>query len=285
MEESLAQPNLFGNLPQVHRRVVRWGPEAEPIEFPHSAVIVTEQELLERIGGHFPENECSTEADAEWTIATSHAASASVCEHHFGSRTATASSVSLRSQCSLNTCWIESLPMGWLFLLPGRESAWLLAVGGSSDSLLAQSRLVAEQISSIGSASGRFTCHPRISLPLCQSGWLACGNAALLFDPLCGDGAGNATREAILAAAVVRAAVEGHDVNALSVHYTARLLAGFQRHLETCAEYYAGGCRGPWWDEQVASSRTGTAWCAQQTEAQTRFAYRLNGFELEPITR
>jgi hypothetical protein len=105
----------------------------------------------------------------------------------------------------------------------------------------------------------------------------------LLFDPLCGDGAGNATREAILAAAVIQAASRGDDPNALSAHYTARLLAGFQRHLETCAGYYASGFCGVWWDEQAAASHDGVVWCARQAEAQQHFVYRLKGFELEHI--
>ena len=109
-----------------------------------------------------------------------------------------------------------------------------------------------------------FACHPRVAQPLCGPGWLACGSAALGFDPLCGDGSGYAAREAILASAVVRAASQGSDTTELLDHYRARLLAGFEKHLEVCAEFYRSGHSGPWWDEQQAAAEKGLAWCHAQ---------------------
>jgi 2-polyprenyl-6-methoxyphenol hydroxylase-like FAD-dependent oxidoreductase len=179
---------------------------------------------------------------------------------------------------------VESLAAGWLFLLPGDPGhGWLLAVGESPAALLSGSRLVAGQIDSGGEMVRSFPCYPRIVEPLCQPGWLACGTAAVGFDPLCGDGTGYATREAILASAVVRAALDGADVEALSAHYAARLVAGFQRHLEVCRQFYETGGTGPWWRREAEALNRGLDWCRKKLAAAPPFRYRLNGFSLEAV--
>jgi hypothetical protein len=179
---------------------------------------------------------------------------------------------------------VESIEQGWLFLLPGGEDrGWLLSVGGRPESLLAASRIVADQISEIGGSGGEFPCEPRITDPLCETGWLACGTAALGFDPLCGDGVGHAAREAILASAVVRAVAEGSDVESVVAHYRTRLIAGFGRHLKVCREFYELGRCGPWWDRELESATRGVEWCGRRLDNAAGFRYRLNGFALEPV--
>src|SRR5205809_4107624 len=39
----------FATLLRIQKRVVKWGPHAEPVAFPHSSVIVSEQFLLEMV--------------------------------------------------------------------------------------------------------------------------------------------------------------------------------------------------------------------------------------------
>jgi hypothetical protein len=51
----------------------------------------------------------------------------------------------------------------------------------------------------------------------------------MAFDPIYGDGTAHAVREAILAAAVVRAISAGGDAAEPLRHYEARLMLGFQR--------------------------------------------------------
>jgi hypothetical protein len=103
------------------------------------------------------------------------------------------------------------------------------------------------------------------------------------FDPICGDGVGNAAREAILGSAVIRSVAEGVDVDSLIRHYQARLMAGFRRHLAVCAGYYRAGRRGPWWDEQVQDTLRGLEWTAQGLQTVDAPRYRLKGFGLEPL--
>jgi hypothetical protein len=279
-------PNLFGGLPRIHNRIVKWGDSAKAGVFPHEAVLISEQALIERIqpdltlsgpGGPEPAGEPA------WTICCSQPLPVASEDLQFGSRIANAWQVALRTVCERDACWIESLDCGWLFLLPGSEHGWLLSVGAAVQQLLAKSSLIAEQILTVGLAVGTFSSHPRIAEPLCGPGWMACGAAALGFDPLCGDGTGNATREAILACAVAAAVVNGADEDSALEHYRARLHAGFMRHLEISREFYRSGGSGPWWKEQVQSAERGLEWCGLQLKSVTGFRYRLRGFSLEPV--
>jgi hypothetical protein len=275
--------DLFDGLPRINKRIVAWGKNSAPIALPHSAVVVSEEGLLDRIQSGLPQPNFSSGREPAWTIFAARPLPPSAEEHHFGSRMASASAVKLKTGCDPGACWVESLDHGWLFLLPGDDRAWLLSVGDPAETLLAQSRLISDQIAETSASRGTFPSHPRIAEPLCEPGWLACGTAALGFDPLCGDGAGHAVREAILASAVVRAGIDGADVDALIAHYRTRLVAGFKRHLEACREFYQAGHSGPWWDQELNSLDRGLDWCTHQLERAPGFRFRLSGFALEAI--
>jgi hypothetical protein len=105
----------------------------------------------------------------------------------------------------------------------------------------------------------------------------------MAFDPICGDGTAHAIREAILAAAVIRALVQGGDAGALQSHYQARLTAGFRRHLELCRGFYQSGGTSPLWRSELEAIDRGIRWCDAQINAGAGFRYRLRGFELEAV--
>lgn len=276
--------DLFAGFPEIRRRVVAWGTRGRTVVLPHSAVVASETDLLDRIeagAGHLVEG---TPLKTDWTIFASGPLPPACVEYRLGSRPAAAAAVTLQQGCDAEACWIESLENGWLFLLPGgKGNGWLLSVGDTAESLLEVSRLIQEQIASLSPARGIFSSHPRIAFPLSAPGWLACGTAALGFDPLCGEGAGNAVREAILGSAVIRAAIAGGDVSKLIAHYQARLLAGFHRHVAVCFDFYKSACSGSWWDRQVDDLQHGLTWCSEQAAALEASRYRLNGFTLEPV--
>lgn len=284
LQDVFQRNDIFAGVPVIEKRIVAWGPGARPLTLPHSAVVISEQALLDRIG---PQPGAQDGHDAHgpgWRILTMRPLPASSVEREFGSRIATASAVELKTGHDSRACWVESLENGWLFLLPiGEQSAWLLSVGDTPDKLLAESRLVGDQIADISLSRGKFPAHPRIADPLCGEGWLACGTAALGFDPLCGDGTGNAVREAILASAAVRAIADGADVSAVLAHYRARLLGGFMRHLEICQEFYSRGRCGDWWDQEISALRIGMEWSARELADAPVSRYRLNGFALEAL--
>jgi hypothetical protein len=277
IRDVFGRDDLFRELPRITKRVVAWGVEASPVTLDHSAVVVSEDFLLGSVrsgdGATF-DNETTN-----WEIFTSKPLPSPATEHRFGSRTARVSKVRLQGEGA--TCWIESREYGWLFLLPsGDGMGWLLSVGEAE---LSGSRLIAGQISEVQSFAGEFPAHPRMMTPLCGPGWIACGTAAMAFDPLCGDGTANAVREAILASAVIQAVRNGGDRDALFSHYETRLTAGFQKHLSLSTSFYQSGSAGDWWEAELAALKDGLAWCTERSSGLTDFKYRLNGFELEAV--
>ena len=128
---------------------------------------------------------------------------------------------------------------------------------------------------------GEFPSYPRIIAPLGGPGWLACGTAAMAFDPICGDGTAHAIREAILATAVIRSAQQDGCVPELLKHYEARLTAGFDRHLKLCLGYYRSGGAGHWWQQEAEELYEGMAWCHKKLAGFAEYRYQLNGFELK----
>jgi hypothetical protein len=281
LRDVFGRPDLFDGLFRIDRRVVAWEPGSPPVTLPHQAVAISEEALLELLR---PERDESAAADmAGWTIYTSRPLPGSVEQLRFGSRMASIVPVDLKD-AGPPACWIEALECGWLFLIPTSPAGgWLVSIGGPHEVLLAESRLIADQVRVSGPAGAPFPAYPAIADPLCAPGWLAGGAAALWFDPLCGDGTGNAVREAILASAVIRAASAGDNADRLLSHYRARLTAGFARHLELCRGFYVSGNRGPWWEQEIASLEGGMAWCRQALGAENVNHYRLRGFELQAM--
>jgi hypothetical protein len=280
IQDVFEEPDLFYGLHRIRKRVVAWGREAEPSVLEHSATVVSEETLLQRLGRKIDFHDAG--GTSNWSILSSRPLPAATAEHRFGSRTANAVKVSLRPEADSSACWIEALEDGWLFLIPNAAgSGWLLSVGEPPGALLAASRIVRRQILGLGSRRGDFPAYPRILSPLCGPGWLACGTAAMAFDPICGDGTAHAIREAILAAAVIQSAKQGGSVPDLLNHYEARLTAGFERHLKLCMGFYRSGFGGPWWEVEAKSLEEGIGWCSRKSAGFAEYRYRLNGFELK----
>jgi len=278
----------FAGLHRIRRRVVAWGPDASPVTMEHAAVVVSEQFLLDSIAETTASAECAApalkEPVSDWIILTAAPLPSVAKQRHFGHRLATAVSVTLRDRADSTACWVESVAAGWLFLIPtSAKSGYLLAVGDAPERLLSTSRLVAQRIEQLGAAVGEFPAHPRLHWPLSGPGWLACGSAAMAFDPLCGDGTAQAIREAILASAVIQAIAKGEDSFPLLSHYQARLAAGMSRHLVLCEEFYRTGFNAPWWAKEQRSMQQGAQWCAKRVGGAPAFGFQLNGFELHSV--
>jgi flavin-dependent dehydrogenase len=165
----------------------------------------------------------------------------------------------------------------------GPRKSWLLQVGEQTPDPFAASRLVAAQIAGRGVAAGTFPTAPRIATPLCGPGWLACGSAAMAFDPLRGDGTAHAICEAILASAAIRTTASGEDAASLLAHYEARLTAAFQRHLSVCLSYYRTGHGSRWWQDETQTVTEGLESYAGALRRFEGFRYRLEGFRLVPL--
>jgi hypothetical protein len=247
IRDVIQSDQLFFDAPLIVSRTVKWG-ESDPVTLPHSAVVVSEECLLSGM----PAAPCDG-GEVSWTIDTTPSTEMQV----FGTRMASVYAV---TDIAPGTCRMKSLEAGWEFLISaGDGSGWRI---------------------SVGEAGGEFPVAPRIAERLCGPGWLACGSGALAFDPLCGDGTAHAVREAILAAAVIRAAARGEDTDSLLAHYRVRLILGFQRHLRVCREFYGSGGSGPWWRAQCTELHRGLEWCAAEVRRLPPPRYRLEGFEL-----
>jgi hypothetical protein len=279
--------DLFQGFVPIHKRIVAWGQDAETVTLPHSALVVSEQALLERLWPGINAAEALSESDAEWLILSSRCATLALPQESFGSRRAQTLTVRLNNASERDACWVESMETGWLFLLPlGDGSGTLISVGGQPEDQLDRSRLIGPQVTDLRRPPSTFPAYPRVLSELCGSrgpgrSWLACGSAAMAFDPLCGEGAGNAAREAILGSAVIRANTHGEAWDDLCDHYSSRLLGGFLRHLSVCRSFYASGHAGPWWDQELEMLDRGIEWVRGHSAHHSR--YRLNGFDLEPI--
>ena len=282
IRDVFGQSDLFRDAVRIRRRVVAWGQNARALTLEHSAAVVPEASLLEGIG---PGAGATAEwPAADWTVFAARPLQPTCIEHHFGSRLAFAGPVKLKDGADQETCWVESLESGWLFLIPGANgSGSLISVGAPADAQLSQSQVVAEQVAQLTVPASEFPAYPRIASPLCGPGWLACGSAAMAFDPICGDGTAHAVREAILASAVIRAAAREEGNDRLFAHYEARLTAGFHRHLVLCQQFYKSGGVGPWWKSELAALQRDIEWCDDKLRPALNFQYRLDGFELSRI--
>ncbi len=272
------RPDLLAGGPRIERRMVAWGPSAGPAAVPHAAVATSEDRLLAALGvGDDP----GFDGPPDFVVQAG--ASNPDGQRRFGSRRAVAVQVRMRNDEDLSACWIEALDEGWLFVAPNPDGAsWLLAVGATPETLLANSPLIAGRIELMAARSGAFDVCPRIAESVTGEGWLACGTAAIAFDPICGDGVAQAVREAVLAAAVVVAIREGGDPAALLDHYESMLVAAVRRHLKLCADYYEAMGSKPWWSGELRMLAQGHRWCTARLAAAAEPRFVLRGFRLVP---
>ncbi len=285
LREIFRAPNLFAHAPGIRRRIVRWGAKAETLELPHRGLVISERELLDRLWRQTSIAEIDPASLAAWSLVASSDFAALPALESFGARRASVASVVLAPNAPQDSCWVESLPDGWLFLLPaGDARGALIATGYAPEPPLAQSNLVTRQIAHIESAASRaFPAFPQILTEVCGPDWLALGSAAMTFDPLCGEGAGHAARVALLASAVLQAAAKGHPPASLLAHYSTRLLQGFLRHLQVCLPFYQSGGDGDFWMSETAALELGIAWAQQRLSRRAPCQFRFSGYDLEPI--
>lgn len=276
LRDVLGRPDLFADKPRIDRRVVAWGAD-KPMFLPHGAITVSETDLDTALAP-------APSAGIGRPDIILHAAAPFPAGElrRFSARAAGAASVTLRYPEDQSACWIEAVPEGWLFLIPAGESdaAWLLGVGGSLERLIAQSRHLSARIDQLGITTAQFDVSPRLHTSLQGEDWLACGTAAIAFDPICGDGTAQALREAVLAVAVITAWRDGGDPAALRIHHESMLLATMRRHLRLCANFYRSGGTSDWWHAQMVSLAEGFDWCTARLASMPEPRYQLQDFRL-----
>lgn len=279
LRDVFGQPAMFADKRRVRRRIVQWG-QGRPVILPHDAVVVSQADLqgVLKPARDLPARPAALPGIS--VLAGTPAPDANRME--FGRRDAFAARVAI-SPGAEGDCLVESLSEGWLFLVPEAVGhGWLLGFGAPLPKLLAGSSLVARMVDA-GSGDGLpFETAPRLTLPLAGDDWLACGTAALRFDPICGDGTAQAVREAVLAFAVIDAIAAGGNRAALLTHYRSMLVAAMRRHLDLCARFYASGGQGTWWRQQVAELARGHEACTRLLGKMPEPRFILRDFSLQP---
>jgi hypothetical protein len=281
---SSPEDDLFAGFAAIRRRIVRWGFAEQAIELPHYGLVVPEAELLRRLWRRVPHLPAAATQKEGWKILSSRGGVPAAVELRCGSRQAHLAPVELVDDAEDQACWVESVSNGWLFLLSlGDGTASFFCVADAIEPALNESTLVASRIRKRPEEYTQASAYPRILLLLASSQWLSCGTAAMTFDPLCGEGTGNAVREAILAAAVVQSALSGDAAEPLVEHYTSRLQQGFLRHLQICLQFYASGGKGTFWETECAALREGIRTLEAALQLQSSPRYRLVDRTLLPI--
>lgn len=278
--------DLFEGFVEVKRRVVLWGDATRAFELPHRGIVAPEGDLLRRLWERVPPMEVAgspQHARTSWRVHTTRTDAIARPEQGFGKREASFALVELQAGIAPDACWVESVPHGWLFLLSlGAGNATLIAAGDTPEVLLSSSQLIEPQIAGIVAHHSAVPAYPRLTSTLARPDFITCGSAAMSFDPLCGEGAGNAAREAFLAAAVVRASLLGHPGEHLAAHYTDRLRRGFLRHLQICLQFYSTGGQGEFWKMESASLRAGMQDLMRMVASEPERRFRLLDRDLIP---
>lgn len=209
--------------------------------------------------------------------------------HLFGLRRLIGMEVLLAEARERDTCWIETVPDGWVFLAPlGKDQALLQAMvpGVQKEpklvltELLDQTRMIKTKIADTPDPALVFEAYPQISDPLCGPGWIAVGDAAISLDPICGDGTGYALREAILAAGVIEGVVSGLPQIDCLHHYVLRLRKAFLSHLKECLRYYSVAFSSPAWEAEVDLIEKAFPYDEYHTADAESLAYGLRDFRL-----
>lgn len=274
VRDCLGRDDLFVQNARITRRVVAWGGQ-EPVALPHDAVMLGRRDFDFLLA---PKTSPSDTVDFSIRAGRQ---PVDLPMMRFAERSGEALHVRLLQAEDHDRCWMESVEDGWLFMIPaGSDEAWLLAVGGTAQALLEQSRHLAPRLHWDSVMAVRFDTSPRLLDSITGPGWLACGTGAMAFDPICGDGTALAARQAILAAAIVIAKAEGEDAGQLLDHYQAMMIAAMRRHLRLCSEFYASGGSSPWWRAQQQALADGFAMLSARLDRQPPPRFALENFRL-----
>lgn len=88
---------------------------------------------------------------------------------------------------------------------------------------------------------------------------IAVGEAAITFDPILGDGVGQAVRTALLARSVMAAIAGGASANDCLAHYRSRLAHAFALHVRNSAAHYGVAWNFAVWREEIGLMRASAA--------------------------
>jgi hypothetical protein len=268
---------------KINRRVVQWGAAKEPVCVPHDAIAIPEETLVAGMRDSLEPALKNNKSTINWRIVTSNRESNEAFDV-YGQRLAFSQKVTLKHTEDARSCWTESTRHGWLFLLPFNSSeAALIAAAYEPVKAMEESRLIVPRLASELSQATAAPIAPRLARALYGDGMIQTGTAAMRFDPLCGEGAGHAAREAYLTVAVIRAALRGEPAEDLLDHYSKRLKQAFLRHLIICSSFYSSGGNSDFWRSEENALQNGISELQSQIQRSASMQFRFKGLDLEAI--
>jgi hypothetical protein len=136
-------------------------------------------------------------------------------------------------------------------------------------------------VSGVWSEPVVFEAAPSMAQPAAVCGKIRVGDAAVSFDPVCGDGTGNAVRSAILAAAVINAVTDGLSWEEGIGYYNWRLQRAFLGHAKLCEGFYRSEFPASVWsDEMERASRASESLQTNETAGNNPARFHLDGLHL-----
>ena len=292
-----ADETLFEGAHRLQGRVIHWEPGASSAFSPAPAlampVDVLRARLAERAraaGVRFVAPGQVDPASYDRVVQAGGRAVSPDASLAFGRRRGVAASIKLTSHARTDRAVMESVPGGWLFLIPrglGRGALQAVFAGDVADPgadlqrLLAHSRVMSLLIEEIVDDHAGFVAMPRLAAEPCTSRSIVVGDAAMTLDPMSGNGIGSGLKSALLAAAVLDAARRETVPQACFDHYAQRLRDAQRSHVRTCIDFYGRSAHAADWQEEIG----------RMSEALDRLPrdpdlspFRLNNGRLDRVT-
>lgn len=181
---------------------------------------------------------------------------------------------------------VASVPQGWLFACPHPlAGVSIVVVSPGTYDAIAPAEVLAKAADFVWpGVVETVICHTDCFVPAMPSfepdcverGRIAVGEAAITFDPLCGDGVGHAVRGALLASSVIIAIRDGGEPSQHLAHYRQRLAHAFLGHVRIAAAHYSTSWNSSIWSDDIAAmSELFTVVATPE-----KFKYRLHGRRL-----
>jgi hypothetical protein len=92
---------------------------------------------------------------------------------------------------------------------------------------------------------------PQIIEPLYGNNWISIGDSSVAFDPISGEGVGNALRGCILATAVLKGIASGMAPDRCLQYYDLRLRRALLQHVTQCISFYSSAFASEKWKEEI----------------------------------
>lgn len=209
-----------------------------------------------------------------------------------GQRRAIVTDVELADNTPHGRCWMETTPTGWMFLLPGdigQGTLQIVVPNLPCDALsvakksLASSSLISRFVTRLLNSPTVLEAAPSMSLSIGTEGFIRIGDAAISFDPICGDGTGNAVRSAILASAVLDAVASGVSCDQGLRYYRWRLMQTFVHHIQFCDSFYRQAFSSAAWASELREASEAGFSISSELSHSGEPEFRLKGLDLVPV--